>query len=249
MKKFARYAVLLFLLAGCSTTKVYRPNTAAGPAKPANYPIPLYNEDMPIPRPCELIGELSIGDTEFTVSGGSMKSVMKTMMDTAHEKGADVVQITSMLKPDFDSSNYRVDANFLRYADSWETVAISESDFLNYLRLHHATLDPVEGIWSDGSPGRIGVIRNNAKPGREFIGFELDAPILSWHAGYKKMEISHAPRPGTYSITYYKDDFSLEKTTARLDHNRVFTFIGHDSDEDTDYEMTLVKFVAPRPPN
>jgi hypothetical protein len=248
MKKFMLYAVLLFLVAGCGTTKVYRPNLAAGPAKPADYPIPVYNEDMTIPRPCELIGELSIGDTEFTVSGGSVKGVMKTLMDTAHEKGADVVQIASMLKPDFDSSNYRVDAYLLRYADRWETVGISESDFQNYLRVHQATLDPVEGIWSDGSPGRIGVIRNNAKPGREFIGFMLDAPLLSWKAGYKKMEISHATRPGTYSIKYYKDDFAPEKTTARLDHNRAFTFIVHDSDEDVDYEMTLVKFVTPRPP-
>ena len=102
MKKLALFISLISLLVGCTTTKTYTPNMAAGPAKPADYPIPLYTEDMRIPRPCELIGELSIGDTEFTVSGGSAKGVMKTLMDAAHEKGkADVVQVTSVLKPDF----------------------------------------------------------------------------------------------------------------------------------------------------
>jgi hypothetical protein len=247
MKKLALFISLISLLSGCTTIKTYTPNMAAGPARPANYPIPLYTEDMRIPRPCELIGTLSIGDTEFTVSGGSVKGVMKTLMDTAHEKGADVVQITSMLKPDFDSANYRLEANLLRYTDKWETVAISENDFLNYLQQHRQTLDPVEGIWSDGSADRIGIIRNNSKPGRDFIGFKLDVELPSWQKGFKKMDIAHAKRPGTYAIKYYKDDFAMQTTTVVLDHSRAFSFIVHSGDED--YEMTLIKIDVPMPVN
>jgi hypothetical protein len=247
MKKLASFIFLVSLLAGCTTTKTYTPHTAAGPAKPADYPIPLYTEDMRIPRPCELIGTLSIGDTEFTVSGGSAKGVMKTLMDTAHEKGADVVQVTSMLKPDFDSANYRLEANLLRYADKWEMAAISENDFLNYLRAHKQALDPIEGIWSDGSADRIGIIRNNSKPGRDFIGFALDATLPSWQKGYKKMDIAHVKRPGAYAIKYYKDDFAMQTTTVVLDHNRAFTFIVQDGDEG--YEMAFTKISAPMPAN
>ena len=247
MKKFTVFASLLLLLSGCSTTKTYTPHTAAGPPKPADYPIPLYTEDMPIPRPCQLIGELSIGDTEFTVSGGSAKGVMKTLMDTAHEKGADVVQITSMLKPDFDSANFRVEANLLRYADVWETVAISENNFLTYLRQHQPTLDPIEGIWSDGSLVRIGVIRNNTKPDRDFVGFVLDAGLPPWRIGYKKMDIAKGKRPGTYRIRYYEDDFGVESTTVPLARNGTLTFIVHSGEEG--YEMTLTKISAPRPTN
>ena len=243
MKKLTLFTPLIFLLIGCTATKTYTPNMTASPAKPANYPIPLYTEDMRIPRPCELIGELSIGDTEFTVSGGSVKGVMKTLMDTAHEKGADVVQITSMLKPDFDSANYRLEANLLRYADKWEMSAISEDDFLNYLREHKQTLDPIEGIWSDGSADRIGIIKNNSKPGRDFIGFKLDVTLPSWQKGYKKMDVAHAKRTGTYAIRYYKDDFAMETTTVVLDHNRAFTFIVQDGDEG--YEMIFTKISAP----
>ena len=236
---------LIFLLAGCTTIKTYTPHTAAGPAKPADYPIRLYTEGQRIPRPCELIGELSIGDTEFTVSGGSAKGVMKTLMDTAHEKGADAVQITSMLKPDFDSANFRLEADLLRYSDVWESVAISENDFLNYLREHKGTLDPIEGIWSDGTTDRIGVIRNTSKPGRDFIGFMLEVGSPAWKKGYKKMDIAHGKRPGTYGIRYFKDNFAIETTVVVLNHDRTFTFFVQDGDEG--YDMTFTKIGTPPP--
>jgi hypothetical protein len=240
-------AALISLLSGCGTTKTYTQNTAAGPAKPVNYPIPIYMEDMRIPRPCELIGELSIGDTEFTVSGGSLDGVMTTLMNTAHKKGADVVQIISIKKPDFDSAHYRVDANLFRYADKWETVAISLNEFLTYLRRYQQTLDPIEGVWSDGSPNRIGIIRNTARPGRDFIGFALDATSPVWQKGYKKMDIAQGKRPGTYGIRYYKDDFGMETTTVPLKRGNTLIFIVHSGDED--YEMTLTKIAPPIPAN
>ena len=240
MKNFILFASLISLLTGCTTTKTFTPGTAvAGPPKPPDYPIPLYMENQRIPRPCELIGQLSIGDTEFTVAGGSMKDELQTLMDTAHKKGADAVQITSILKPDFDSADYRIEANLYRYADVWETVAVSENDFPTYLWQHQPTLDPIEGIWSDGSPVRIGIIRNNAKPGRDFVGFVLDAGSPPWRIGCKKMDIAKGKRPGTYSIRYYKDDFGMESTSILLNQNRAFSFVVHSGEDG--YEMTLTK--------
>jgi hypothetical protein len=245
MKKFILFAPLIFLLAGCSTTKTYTPKLAAGPAKPADYPIPIYNEDMRIPRPTELIGQFSIGDTPLTMFGGSMKGVMKTLMDTAHEKGADVVELISIKQPDFESASYRVEANLLRYADNWETVTISENDFLIYLQKNSATLDPIEGIWSDGSPDRVGIMRDKSKPGRDFIAFMLNVELPSWQKGYKKMDIAHDARPGAYSFKYYRDDFGMAKTTALLDHDRMFTFIIYTEAEAS--EVTYTKIGAPMP--
>ena len=245
MKKLALFASLLLLLSGCTTTKSYKPNMAAGPAKPPGYPIPIYNEDMRIPRPCQLIGQFSIGDTQLTMFGGSVKGVMKTLMDTAHEKGADVVELISIKQPDFESANYRLEANLLRYADDWETVAISENDFLAYLRQHQQTLDPIEGIWSDGSPDRIGIIKDTSKPGRDFIAFMLNVELPSWRKGCKKIDIARADRPGTYSLKYYRDDFGMAKTTVLLDHDRAFTFVVHANGET--YEVAYTKIGAPMP--
>ena len=246
-QKLALFISLIALLAGCSTTKTYTPNLAAGPAKPPGYPIPVYNEDMRIPRPCQLIGRLAIGDTALTMSGGSIKGVMKTLMATAHEKGADVVELTSIKQPDFESAHYRLEANLLRYADDWETVALSEKDFLASLQQHRQTLDPIEGIWSDGSPDRVGIIRDTSKPGRDFVAFALDAGLPSWRKGYKKMDIARELRPGGYTIKYYRDDFSMAKTSVLLDRNVEFSFIVNTTAEA--YEVMFVKIGAPLPLN
>lgn len=245
MKKLALAVPLIFLLAGCGTTRTYTPHTAAGPAKPPGYPIPIYNEDMRLPRPTELIGEFSVGDTQLTMFGGSMKGVMKTLMDTAHEKGADVVVLTSIKQPDFESAHYRVKANLLRYADQWETVPLSENEFLAYLQKHQATLDPIEGIWSDGSADRVAIMRDKSKPGRDFVGFMLNVQSPAWQKGYKIMDIAHTDRPDGYSIKYYLPDFAAAKTTFLLDHGRAFSFIVN-----TDAgaaEVAYIKIGAPRP--
>jgi hypothetical protein len=245
MKKLALFVPLFFLLTGCSTTRTYTPNTTAGPAKPADYPIPIYNQDMRIPRPCQLIGEFSIGDTQLTMFGGSLKGVMKTLMDTAHEKGADVVQLTSIKEPDFESAHYRVEANLLRYADKWETVSLSENDFLIYLQKNQATLNSIEGIWSDGSADRVGIIRDKSKPGRDFIAFMLNVQLPSWQKGYKIMDIAHTIRPDGYSLKYYLPDFNVAKTSFLLDHGHAFSFIINTEAGAT--EVAYIKIGAPMP--
>jgi hypothetical protein len=241
----ARLLPVFLLSTGCSTTKTFKPESAVGPAKPADYPIPVYSVDMRIPRPCVLIGEFSIGDTQLTMFGGSMKGVMKTLMDTAHEKGADVVELTSIKQPDFESAHYRVEANLLRYADKWETVALSENEFLAYLKKNQATLDPIEGIWSDGSPEEIGIMRDTSKPGRDFIAFMLNPLLPSWQKGYKKIDIARTDRPGDYSIKYYREDFAQAKTTVLLDQGRAFSFIVNT--ESGAVEVNYLKIGAPRP--
>jgi hypothetical protein len=247
MKKLALFVPLIFLLAGCGTTKTYKANLPAGPAKPPDYPIPVYNLNMRIPRPCQLIGQLSVGDTQLTMFGGDIKGVMKTLMATAHQKGADVVVLTSIKSPEFESAHYRLEAKLLRYADDWETVTISETDLLAYFQQHRLTLDPIEGIWSDGSTDLIGITRDTSKPGRDFIAFMLNVALPSWQKGYKKMDIARVDRPGAYSLKYYRDDFSLAKTTVQMDHEHAFTFIIMTSDKAED--VTLRKVAAPMPLN
>ena len=247
MKKLAFFWVPLLLLAGCGTTQTYKPKLAAGPSKPADYPIPVYNLNMRIPRPCDLIGDLSIGDTQLTMHGGSMPGVMKTIMAIAHEKGADVVQLTSIKPPDFESAHYRAEARLLRYSDVWETIPMSKDDFVAYLQQHAQTLDPIEGIWSDGSPDCIGIIRNSSKPGRDFVAFMLSVRLPSWQPGYKKLDLAHTDRPGAYHLYYYRDDFERVKTSVLLDHNQRFSFIINTDDHAE--EVLYVKLGTPRPLN
>jgi hypothetical protein len=235
-----RYPVLflvsMLLLTGCSTVVTYKPNTAAGPARPVGYPILVYTEHMTVPRPYKVIGTVFIGGGYFTMFGGSVESEMEKVMQTAWEKGADAVRMRSVEEPDFLNSNYRLVADLLRYTDNWETVVMSEQGFAAYLNANRQNLDPIEGIWNgDGPvPHRIGIMRDTSKAGRDFIGVILDTKNPTWREGYKKIDIKRGVQPGSYIFDYYLDDFSQRETTVILGESMTFTLTIPTSDEETD---------------
>jgi hypothetical protein len=235
-----RLALFLFpmwLLTGCSTEVTYKPDMVAQPAKPVGYPILVYTEQMMVPRPCEVIGTVSVGTHIFTVFGGSVESEMAKVMQKAWEKGADVVQVTSVEQPGFSHSSFRLTANLLRYTDAWEMVPVSAAEFAAYLKINQQHLDPIEGVW-DGyevAPIRIGIMRNASKPGRDFIGFILNTENPAWHEGYKKITIKSGTEPGTYLLDYYLDNFSKRETTVILGKNATFSLMIPTSDEETGF--------------
>jgi hypothetical protein len=230
-----------WLFTGC-TTATYKSNLSAGPAKPAGYPIPIYTEEMKVPRPCKVIGTISFNPGDFTMFGGSSDAEFKQVMLKAHEVGADAVKLTSTEKPDFSNPNYRLTADLLRYADVWETVAIPSEKFLAYLDANRRKLDPIEGLWySDGpNPQSIGIMRNNARPGRDFVGFVLNSSDPAWPDGFKKMDIRPGPTPGSYIITYYLNDFAPREIPVILGQQRSFALMIQDS-EDNNHLVTFVK--------
>lgn len=244
-KKLGSCFILTLLLAGCTTTS-YKTGTATARAPTdKDYPIPVYTQDDDVPRPCQVIGTISIGHTSVTMIGGAIDQEMEKVMKAAHEKGADVVKIVSIQKPGFDTPNFAVQADLLRYADDWERVTLSEKDFAAYLQQHQATLDPIEGIWSGGWPNRIGIIRDASKPGRDFIAFTLNTDSPAWQVGYKKMDLARAAAPGTYNLRFYRNDFAWSETAVRLDHNRAFEFI--QNVDDKTYIVSYTKIGAPVP--
>lgn len=232
MKNLALLLLSMLLLTGCGTTVTYKSNAPAGTAKPAGYPIPVYTEGMIIPRPFEVIGTVSVGNSGFTVVGGSVDDVMKKVMQSAREKGADAVRVAGIEKPEFTNPNYRMAADLLRYTNSWEKVAMSENEFLAYLNKNEQTLDPIEGVWfADGQyENRIGIMKTASKPGRNFVGFILNSEVPSWREGCKKIDIKRGMQRGTYSFNYYLDDFSLVETTVILGDARGFMLLFQTSD-------------------
>jgi len=236
VRHLAAFLFLALLLAGCSTTVTYHANLPAGPAKPTGYPVPVYTENMTIPRPCVVIGTVAIGGGSFTMRGGSAEAETEKIIKTAWEKGADAVQVRSVEEPGYTSGNYRMVADLLRYADAWETIAISRQGFANYLNTHGQNLDPIEGVW-DGTgtvPHRIGIMRDHSRPGRDFVGFILDTADPTWREGYKKIDIRRGVQPGSYILDYYLDDFSEKETTVILGQNLTFTLSMPTSDEEAD---------------
>lgn len=224
LRRHSVWALFLSLLLSGCTTATYESNLPPGPAKPAGYPIPLYTQAMQVPRPCEVIGTMSINAGSFTVSGGSFAKELQTVMQRAHEKGADAVKLTATRKPSYTNPNSSLKAKLLRYTDVWETVAISPGAFQAYLDANQLKLDPLEGIWiSPGSnPHSLGIMKNQSKPGRDFVGFMLDSGNPAWPFGAKKMDIRRGVKPGSYGVTYYLDDFEPCGISLILGQKRAF---------------------------
>ncbi|MCL4786650.1 MAG: hypothetical protein KJ070_07620 [Verrucomicrobia bacterium] len=218
MMKHSLWILLAVLpLAGCTTVK-YEAKSTAGAAKPADYPIYVYSERMKIPRAFETLGSLRIGDTPLTVMGGSLEGVLKTLRQYARQKGADAVQLTSVEAPGFTSSNYRVEANLIRFTDVWESVRVSDAELAAYYANNAGSLDPIEGIWqgSDPTRSRVAVVKDSSKPGREFVAFVLGKRNPTWQRGDKLLELARGEREGVYRGNYYLDDYQVKRVAITL---------------------------------
>ena len=209
MKNPSMLLIPMFMLTGCTTVTKYESKSAAGSAKPEDYPIYIYTELMKVPRPFEIIGTMHVGDTPFTVMGGSLEGVVKKLRENARKKGADAVQLVSIESPDFLSAHYRADANFLRFTDTWESVALPEDELSAYLRTNGQSLDPIEGIWlgNDPAQSRIAIVKNSSKPGRDFVAIILNTRNPTWQRGDRKMDLVRGERQGVYRGDYYFDDY------------------------------------------
>jgi hypothetical protein len=232
MKNPALFLFPVLMLTGCTTVK-YEPKTAAGPAKPADYPIYVYTEKMKVPRPFEIIGTMRVGDTPITMIGGSLEAVLKTLRQNARQKGADALRLTAVNEPGFTSANYRVDANFLRFTDAWESVSLSEDELRAYFRTNGQTLDPIEGIWfvNDAPQSRVAIMKNSSKPGRDFVAFILNTKNPSWRRGDKKMDIASGERQGVYRGDYYLDDYQGKRVAFTLRGTPASSFVLQMSEE------------------
>lgn len=230
--------LLAALLAGCTTVTRYEARTSAGPARAADYPVYLYPKEMRVPRPHEIIGTMTIRDTPFTVFGGSFESEVAQLRKRARKVGADAVHLTSVEKPDFLHAKYRMDANLIRFTDQWENVSLTEEEFRTYLNTPGQPPDPVEGIWqsSDAMQSRIGIIRDDTKVGRHFIGFILSTQNPTWQRGDKKLELARGERAGVYRGFYFLDDYRRKGVALSLTGSRGNVFVIPMSDD----EMPLI---------
>lgn len=230
--KYLSLALSLAALTGCTVMKSYTPKAEAGPARAKDYPIYVYPEKIGVPRPYEVIGTMSIRDTPFTVIGGSFEGEMDILRDNARKRGADALKLTSVEQPDFLHAKYRITADFLRFTNVWENVALSDDEVQSYFQNPPQPLDPIEGVWvaNDAMQSRVAILRNNAHPRRDFIAILLNTRNPSWQRGDVKLELASRERPGVYRGVYYQDDYRRQGVafTLRGAQTNVFMFPSSD---------------------
>lgn len=213
-----RLILFALLLAGCSTTTHYEAKVPGGEAKPADYPIYLYTENVRVPRAFEVIGTMRVSDTPFTVMGGSLEQVLTKLRDQARAKGADAVQLKSVRKPDFLSPNHGAEADFIRFTDQWESLGLTLEGVQTYFQTNRTKLDPIEGLWlgGDSVQSRVVIMRNDSRRGRELVAWIIRTTNPTWHTGDKKMDLARGERPGVYRGAYYQDDYQAKQVAFTL---------------------------------
>ena len=211
-------------MSGCSTYTTFQSFGPGGTRTPDSYPIPIFTPDQTLPRPVSVIGIVAVRHTPVTIFGGTVVSEMSKIMKKAHAVGADEVQVLSLQAPGFDTPDFSIQARLLRYAAPWENLAISEQNFRDYLAKNRQSLDPIEGIWTDGLPHRLGIIRASQSPGRDFVAFTLTPDQPNWKPGDKKMDIARVSA-GNYQIKYYRDDFCSSDLEVNLEQGKRIHFI------------------------
>jgi len=104
--------ILVITMTSCSSTvstttsKSYQPNYANGP-------IVVYGANDRLPAQTEKIGTIKIGDYGFSVDCG-WQSVLERAKNESRKKGGNAIQLTSVQRPDFFSTCYRITATILK---------------------------------------------------------------------------------------------------------------------------------------
>ena len=214
------------LLVGCGTVSNYSALIEDGTPKPADHPIYVYPVELRVPRPAEVVGEMDVGESLFTVYGGSLEDELKTLQKKARQVGADAVKLTSVEEPDFMHSKHRVEAKLIRFTEKWENFPMTEANLKLYLQADR-DFDPLEGIWvtQDTSTNRVGIVKDTKKPGRTLIAFILNSTNPTWQPGDKKMDLANDNRPGVYRGSYYLDDYRQHSVAFRMRADSTNTFM------------------------
>lgn len=200
--------VLIGALTGCGTMSDYTPQGVAGQPKPGDYPIYVYPEELTVPRPYAVVGSMFVGETLFTIFGGSFEEELNTLRQKARRVGADAVKITSIQQPDFLHAKHRVEAELIRFTQPWESLPMDAAELRQYLRADR-DFDPIEGFWRIQDPGQtpIGIVASRSKPGRDFVAFLLAPGSGGWRTGDKKLDLARGERPGVYRGSYFFEDY------------------------------------------
>jgi len=115
MKFLTIIIAVLFLLAGCATSDQYVRYQIANDPKPDNCELDIYTQNLELHKKTQVIGEIQIRDTGFSVNCDSL-TVMTKIKTMACKEGADAIHIYNVIHPSWTRSTcFQANARFLKY--------------------------------------------------------------------------------------------------------------------------------------
>lgn len=107
--------VILFFLAGCATSDQYVRYQDTNTPKPENCDLDIYSQNLELHKKTQVIGEIQIKDTGFSVNCDS-ETVMAKIKIIACKEGADAIHIYNVRHPSWSASTcFQANARFLKY--------------------------------------------------------------------------------------------------------------------------------------
>lgn len=125
MKKVIFIMVVGFAIQSCSP-KIRSSLTANNfSAIEEETEIMVLKDQITIPKNSQLVGDLKIGDSGFSTDCGYDIVIEKAKL-TARKSGANLIQITELKPPDFNSTCYRIKAKMYRNLDPTNLSALAD---------------------------------------------------------------------------------------------------------------------------
>lgn len=136
MKKFS--FLLALILIGCSPRVTTNLKTSYDPLN-EDEPVAVLGIGEPRPDNSVFLGTVSIGDTGFTMNGGSYDEVVSLAKERARQAGGNVLRITKHTAPDWVSSIHRIQAEILR-AEGFHVADETIPETINPEHLDYAVI-------------------------------------------------------------------------------------------------------------
>ncbi len=136
MKKFS--FLLALILIGCSPRVTTNLQTSYDPLN-EDEPVAVLGIGEPRPDNSVFLGTVSIGDTGFTMNGGSYDEVVSLAKERARQAGGNVLRITKHTAPDWVSTIHRIQAEILR-AEGFYVADETTPETINPEHLDYAVI-------------------------------------------------------------------------------------------------------------
>lgn len=107
--------VFTLFIVGCATTDQYVRYQSTVSSKPKNCKLDIYSENLELHKKTQVIGEVQIRDTGFSVNCDS-ETVMSKIKTMACKEGADAIHVYKVRHPSWSGSTcFQANARFLKY--------------------------------------------------------------------------------------------------------------------------------------
>jgi serine protease Do len=118
---------------------------------------------------------------------------------------------------------------------------MSREQLIGYVDRRGANPDPLEGIWADDEyTYEVGIYRDTAVAGRDYVAFILSTSSALWKPGQVKAEFKKTSDPDVYRTTYFLRNHSKQSTVAMLEDGRM-TISYRNTPADSQEQMILTR--------